>query len=167
MNWQYYPKSIHIPEHLKDVIDVFVQHEEDIKSPDNELPSNQVLSLLTESLVELGFDVEKSKKTIHKIMVPVLFGRNGRLEKSFEADAVHFNKRTVLEVEAGRGVTNYQLLKDLFQACMMQDIDYLATAVRNRYKSNQDFETVLSFFDALHASGRLRLPLSGVLVIGY
>jgi len=167
MNWQYYPKSDPVPEHLSDIIDVFVHHEEDVKSPDNELASDKVLSLLRESLVGLGFDVEKSKKAIDKITVPVLFGRNGRPEKSFEADAVNTMTHTVLEVEAGRGVTNYQFLKDLFQACMMYNIDYLAIAVRNRYRSSDDFEKVVRFFDALHASGRLRLPLAGVLVIGY
>jgi len=30
-----------------------------------------------------------------------------------------------LEVEAGRAYTNYQFLKDLFQACMMHDVQYL------------------------------------------
>ena len=167
MNWQYYPKSDRLPEHLSYLIDVFVQHEEDIKSPDNGLTSDQVLSVLRESLVAVGFDVEKSKKTIDKINVPVLFGRNGRPEKSFEADAVHAITHTVLEVEAGRGVTNYQFLKDLFQACMMYSIDYLAIAVRNKYRSSNDFEKVVTFFDTLHASNRLRLPLAGVLVIGY
>ena len=42
-----------------------------------------------------------------------LFGKNGKLEKSFEADALNTSRKTVLEVEAGRGVTNHQFLKDL------------------------------------------------------
>ena len=50
---------------------------------------------------------------------------------------------------------------------MMYNIDYLAIAVRNRYRSNNDFEKVETFFDTLYVSGRLRLPLAGVLVIGY
>lgn len=29
---------------------------------------------------------------------------------------------------------NNQFLKDLFQACMMQDVDYLVIAVRNEYR---------------------------------
>jgi hypothetical protein len=36
----------------------------------------------------------------------------------------------VLEVEAGRGVVNHQFLKDLFQACMMYEVNYLAIAIR-------------------------------------
>lgn len=46
---------------------------------------------------------------------------NGKLDKSFEADALHKELGFVLEVEAGRGVTNNQFLKDLFQACMMSN----------------------------------------------
>lgn len=71
---------------------------------------------------------------------------------------------------------NNQFLKDLFQACMMQDVDYLVIAVRNEYKiktknnmerTNYDFEEVCKFFDALYASDRLQLPLKGILIIGY
>lgn len=70
-------------------------------------------------------------------------------------------------MEAGRGVTNYQFLKDLFQACMMNNVEYLIIAVRNIYRTSKDFEKVATFFDTLYASGRIKLPLKGVLVIGY
>jgi hypothetical protein len=87
--------------------------------------------------------------------------------RSFDADAYHAETRTVLEIEAGRAFTNYQFLKDLFQACMMVDVDYLAIAVRHVYKGTKDFAKVTLFFDTLYASRRLALPLNGVLVIGY
>lgn len=61
---------------------------------------------------------------------------------------------------------NNQFLKDLFQACMMQDVEYLCIAVRNIYKKKQDFEEVCRFFDALYSSDRFNLPLKGILVIG-
>jgi hypothetical protein len=99
--------------------------------------------------------------------VPVLFGLNGKLEKSFEADAFNSTEGFVVEVEAGRGVTNYQFLKDLFQACMMHEVYYLAIAVRNIYRKNKNFEVVHRFVDTLYASNRLQLPLKGVLIIGY
>jgi hypothetical protein len=50
---------------------------------------------------------------------------------------------------------------------MMHDVLYLAIAVRNTYKGVKDFETVCKFFDTLYASNRLRLPLRGLLIIGY
>lgn len=102
-----------------------------------------------------------------KIRVPVLFGRNGVVEKSFEADAWHEKEKMVVEVEAGRGYLNNQFLKDLFQACMMHDVEYCGIAVRNRYLDSNDFENVLAFFETLYASNRLRLPLKGLLVVGY
>ena len=73
----------------------------------------------------------------------------------------------MLEVEAGRAVVNNQFLKDLFQACMMHDVSHLAIAVRNVYRSSNDFERLMKFFDTLYASNRLQLPLKGILVIGY
>ncbi len=70
-------------------------------------------------------------------------------------------------VEVGRGVVNNQFLKDLFQACMMAGVTEFAVAVRNQYRRNNDFERVRRFFDTLYASNRLKLPLDGVLVVGY
>ncbi len=167
INWQYYPKSDSAPEHMLNLIDVFKQNEVTIDSAHNTLQSPAVLSILEGGLLEKGFEVEKSKKAKDKIRVPVLFGRNGRHEKSFEVDAYQKGTNTILEVEAGRAVSNYQFLKDLFEACMMHNVDYLAIAVRKIYKQSSDFEKVITHFDTLYASGRLILPLKGVLIIGY
>lgn len=167
INWIYYPKSEELPLHLGRVVEVFESHDKQIKSPENTLKSDEVLAVIQEDLTLLGYQVEKSKKAYDKIKVPVLFGMNGKLERYFEADAFCKENKTVIEVEAGRGVTNYQFLKDLFQACLMHGVDYLVIAIRNHYRNNKNFETVRSFFDALYASGRLKLPLQGVLVIGY
>lgn len=119
----------------------------------------------------VGFAVETGKKTTEKIRVPVLYGNNGRVSEAFEADAHHVEGKFVVEVEAGRAVVNNQFLKDLFQACMMDDVDYLAVAVRNVYVAagvkNPDFERVITFFETMYASNRMKLPLRGILVIGY
>lgn len=165
--WQYYPKADKIPEHLLEIINVFEEKGEYICSDTNTLASNDVLKIVEAQLCEIGYAVEKSKRKEDKINVPVLFGRNGSLEKYFEADALNLENRTVIEVEAGRGVTNYQFLKDLFQACMMQEVEYLVIAVRNIYRGQKDFETVILFLDTLYASNRLQLPLKGILIIGY
>lgn len=99
--------------------------------------------------------------------MPVRFGRNGAVEKTFDADAWRRERKMVMEVEAGRGYTNNQFLKDLFQACMMHDVDYCGIAVRNLYIESKDFESVVTFLETLYASSRLQLPLKGVLIIGY
>jgi hypothetical protein len=167
INWQYFPKSNKIPSHLKSVVGAFEQIATEIDSAKNEHNSNAVLEFLREGLEQLNFEVEKSKKKVDKIHVPVLFGRNGKLEKYFEADGLNKETKTVIEVEAGRGVTNYQFLKDLFQACLMHDVEYLIIAIRNTYKKSKDFEKVTSFMDSIYVSNRLELPLKGILIIGY
>jgi len=167
INWQYYPKSDLIPDHLKNVVKVFESENKNIDSSQFQLNSDGVLENVRPGLEKLEYVVEKSKKAEDKIHVPVLFGKNGTLEKYFEADGLNSKTKSVIEVEAGRGVTNHQFLKDLFQACMMHNVDYLIIAVRNIYRTSKDFDKVISFLDTLYASDRLKLPLKGILIIGY
>jgi hypothetical protein len=167
INWQYFPKSDKIPNHLEEVVNVFEEKQTDINSEKHQYSSDEVLSHLRYGLEKINYQVEKSKKRADKIHVPVLFGKNGSLDKYFEADGLNTKTKTVIEVEAGRGVTNHQFLKDLFQASVMHDIEYLVISVRNIYRTSKDFEKVISFLDTLYASNRLKLPLSGILIIGY
>lgn len=167
IKYQYYPKSNAIPEHLLEVVTVFSEKWNEIKSEEHQYNSNKVLDIVRNGLEDFGYIIEKSKKAEDKIKVPVLFGLNGKLEKYFDADGVNLQTKTVIEVEAGRAVTNYQFLKDLFQACMMSQIEYLVIAVRITYRNNPDFQSVVAFFDTLYASARIQLPLHGILIIGY
>lgn len=167
INWQYFPKSKKLPEHLEIVIKIFKNNDSKINSENHQLNSDGVLAIIRKELSDNCYKVESSKKSAGKIKVPVLFGKNGKLEKSFEADAYSKKHKTVIEVEAGRGVTNYQFLKDLFQACMMYDVEILVIAIRNLYRSSRDFEKVANFFETLYSNNRLQLPLKGILVVGY
>lgn len=167
ISWIYYPRSDEATETALKVVKVFKAAFNKIGSESHTLSSNEVLSLISGGLTAAGFEVEKGKTSSQKISVPVLFGLNGKLEKSFDADAFNSTEGFVVEVEAGRGVTNNQFLKDLFQACMMHGVNYLAIAVRNTYRENKNFDVVHRFIDTLYASNRLRLPLKGILIIGY
>jgi hypothetical protein len=171
INHNYFLRSLKLASFLEKIVDVFKNNLSKIDSKSKTLNSNAVLKIVSSDLVEIGFEVEKSKSISGKIKVPVLFGVNGKIEKSFDADAYNPEEFVVLEVEAGRAVLNNQFLKDLFQACMMQEVKVLCIAVRNIYSySNtirKDFEEVSKFFDTLYQSNRLQLPLEGVLVIGY
>ncbi len=93
--------------------------------------------------------------------------QDNKIDKSFYADALSADGRIVIEVEAGRATENYQFLKDLFEACMMFDVEYLVLAVRNVYRTHYDFERVYSFLETLYISNRLHLPLKGILLVGY
>ncbi|MCP4593846.1 MAG: hypothetical protein GY842_24190 [bacterium] len=167
INWFFFPKSSEPAPLVKRVVASFESVADDIDSEQEGLKSNEVLQRVCPHLEKVGFQVETGKKALQRILVPVLFGQNGEPEKTFEADAYHDKEGFVVEVEAGRAVANNQFLKDLFQACMMQDVRYLAIAVRNRYRGSKDFESVARFFETLYASNRLALPLEGVLILGY
>lgn len=167
INWIYYPKSKRATPLALNIVEVFEKTASEIDSHVHFFESNDVLRKLTDKLALIGFRVERGKKKVDKISVPVLFGLQGKQEKSFDADAYHPEEGFVVEIEAGRAVVNNQFLKDLFQACMMHEVHYLAIAIRNDYNGGNDFEKVMRFFDTLYASSRLSLPLKGILIIGY
>ena len=54
---------------------------------------------------------------------------------------------------------------------MMFDIEYLVIAVLNEYTGGgvtfHDYQEVKTFLETLYVSNRLRLPLKGILLIGY
>ena len=166
--WQHFPKHSPCSDFLTRVIGCFDAVSTEIASLENVgQASNEVLAKVRRGLQELGFAVETSKTSEGKIKVPVLYVANGKIEKALEADAYHVKEKTVVEVEAGRGVTNYQFLKDLFQACVMQDVDYAVIVIRQDYRGSDDYSKVVTFIETIYASNRLILPLKGLLIIGY
>lgn len=77
----------------------------------------------------------------------------------------------MLEVEAGRGAANNADYRDLVRASLMVDADYLILAMMREYHSGaqvmRSYEQTLKRLDAIYASDRLKLPLKGVLLVGY
>ncbi len=171
MNWAYFPRSAKPTPLALEIVSAFQSHHKAIDSAAHKLHSNAVLAVVANSLESIGFKVESGKKKAEKIYVPVLYGNNGKVSKAFEADAFHPEAGFVIEVEAGRATINNQFLKDLFQACMMDEVEYLCIAVRNIYQAagikNPDFDRVVTFFETLYASNRFSLPLKGILIVGY
>lgn len=164
---QFFPRSQGINQQIREVIRCFEIESDNIKTPEFNLRSNEVLEIIRPHLEELNFICESGKTKVKKISVPVLFGYDNRIDKSFNADAVSSDGKIVIEVEAGRAVDNNQFLKDIFQACMMFEVEYLVIAVRNDYRGGNDFSKIFVFLETLYISNRLRLPLKGILLIGY
>ena len=167
LNYQLFPRSVSLTEELDNVISCFQAVYSNISSDCNELKSNDVLAILRPGLEKYGYNVEKDKTDLGKISVPVLFGVNNKIDKSFYADALSNDGRIVIEVEAGRATENNQFLKDIFQASMMHGVEYLILAVRNKYRTHEDFEIVYTFLETLYISNRISLPLKGIMLIGY
>lgn len=172
INYQFFPRSRGVTKEISTIINCFKAVDE---KKSKRLKSNEVLGLLRPYLEKNGFRVEKGKKESEKIDVPVLFGENNTIDKSFYADALSKDGRIVIEVEAGRAVFNNQFLKDIFQACMMFEVEYLVIAVLNEYnfkvngkdRTSHDYEYIRTFLETLYVSNRLQLPLKGILLIGY
>ena len=167
IQYQFFPRSRGITDEMRKIIDCFEVENEKITSDNNNLVSNDVLALLRPHLEAIGFTVESGKSLDKKIPVPVLFGVDNKVDQSFNADALNDDGKIVIEVEAGQATENHRFLKDIFEACMMFDVEYLVLAVRNQYRSHNDFNKVYSFLETLYISNRLHLPLKGILLIGY
>ena len=143
INWMHFPKNKPLDEVSAQTVKAFEAVDATIDSYTHQLKSDDLVA------------------------VPVLYGVNGKIEKAFEADGYLPAAGYVIEVEAGRAVVNYQFLKDFFEACTMVAVDKLCIAVRNKYRAFNDFDRVCKFFEAMYASNRLGIPLSGLLIIGY
>jgi hypothetical protein len=167
VNWNYFPKNARINDNLIHVIDIFNLHHNKIDSSKHQLNSNKVLECITDDLYNIGYKVESGKKKENIIRIPVLFGLNGKEIVAYEVDAYNPINKIVIEVEAGQAVINYKFLKDFFQCCMMYDVEYLCIAVRNRYRTSNDFNRVSDFFESFYISNRVKVPLKGLLIIGY
>ena len=174
INYQFFPRSQGVIPEVQVVIDCFKKIESTLDDGTHRV-SNDVLALVSSHLEKSGYVVEKGKGKDQKISVPVLFGENNSVDKSFYADAISKDRKIVIEVEAGRAVKNNQFLKDIFQACMMFEVEYLVIAVLNEYHFNisgrdtisKDYQEIKTFLETLYVSNRLKLPLKGILLIGY
>ena len=167
IRFQFFPRSTGVVKPIEDVIKAFKQVEDIISSESNNIKCDEVLAAVSPYLTDIGFKVEKDKSYKGKIDVPVLFGNNNAIDKSFYADAISSDNKIVIEVEAGRATESNQFLKDIFEASMMFDVEYLVLAVRNIYRGHDDFERVYTFLETMYISNRIKLPLKGILLIGY
>lgn len=167
IRFQFFPRSRGTNQQINNVINCFKVVEDKIDSETQNLVSNDVLAIVRPYLEEQDFKVEMGKSNEDKIDVPVLFGRDNQIDKSFYADALSKDGKIVVEVEAGQATENHRFLKDIFEACMMFDVEYLVLAVRNKYRTHDDFQRIYTFLETLYISNRLQLPLKGILLIGY
>lgn len=174
INYQFFPRSHGVTPRIRDIINCFKKVDED-REESVHLKSNEMLALVRPYLEALNFTVETGKAADEQIYVPVLFSENDQVDKYFAADALSEDHKIVIEIEAGRAVFNNQFLKDIFQASMMYEIEYLVIAVLNDYKfkvngvekCSHDYQSVKTFLETLYISSRLQLPLKGILLIGY
>ena len=172
INWSYFPKTDPLPKELNPVITIFQNHFDKIDSSKNDTNdlrkrSDEVLAIVASDFIQIGDEVETGKKKEQKVRVPVLFGHQGRETQAFEVDGYNSENRIVLEIEAGRAYTNHQFLKDIFEASVMVDVDYLVLAVRTIYKNHEDYKKITDWLETLFVTNRIKFDLKGILIIGY
>lgn len=171
-----YPRTEPPPTFVPAIIDVFKIHEERIATTALEkgLQSDGVLAVLHDDLIALGFQVESGKMKAQKIERPVFYGNNGLPTVKYEIDAYNPEWKCGLEIEAGRGWMGNAVYRDLVQAMVMVEVEYLVLAVSNTYKfkssgknvTSRDFFNAQNLADAIYGHSRFRLPYRLVL-IGY
>ena len=168
-----FPRTKSPPHFTQNIVDVFRAHEPSICTITlaKGLKSDEVLHRLCSDLQKLGFEVETGKKALEKIHRPVFFGENGQARLQYQIDAFHNEWKCGLEVEAGRGSMGNAIYRDLVQALVMVELDYLVLAVANTYKfggytPSRDYEQAVKIADALYGHSRIQMPYR-LLVIGY
>jgi hypothetical protein len=168
-HWKSYPVNRPAPEWAEGVLTSFRNTKKAIDSIENHgVSSNEALAALRPELEELGFQIEKGPNRISR---PVLFKENGGVEIEYRVDGFHPDHGIVLEVEAGRGAANNADYRDLVRTSLMVDSKFLVLAMMIEYRgggqTTRSFENARKRLDAIYASDRLKLPLDGILLIGY
>jgi hypothetical protein len=168
MEYIYFPLNESIPENFNNLIEIFSSNHKIINSinddNENRRNSDAVLKVLAPQLESVGYLVEKSKKSDDKI---AFVYKDDTVSLTFEADAFHKEHKIAIEVEAGRAWDNKQFLKDIFEACLIDDIEYMVVAVRLLYRGRNDFDKVSSWLRAIYSSKKITLSFKGLLLIGY
>lgn len=168
----HYPSRSPAPEWTGGVLAAFDTARGEIDSQEHAgVNSNAVLAAIRPSLEQAGFEVERGAAGDQRIRRPVLFGENGRPIVSYDVDAYHPGHGVVVEIEAGRGAANNADYRDLVRACLMVDARYLVIAMMLRYTAGSNvmrsYDQTRRRLDAIYASDRLKVPLEGLLLIGY
>jgi hypothetical protein len=167
--WKSYPVNLPPPPWAEGVLDTFRDVRTSIDSVKNHgVSSNGALSALRPGLKTQGFQVEDGPDRISR---PVLFKENGAVGIEYRVDGFHPQHGAILEVEAGRGAANNADYRDLVRTSLMVDSKFLVLAMMIEYRSGgkttRSYRNTRNRLDAIFASDRLKLPLDGILLIGY
>ena len=172
--WIYYPLSETPPSWASKVVSVFDQKRKALDTSNVHNKSDAALAIIRPGLERLGFSVEGGMKepTIYR---PVHFGEFGRADRKFQIDSYHPKWKVGLEVEAGRSIRGNAIYRDLIQASLVVDLDYFTLAIPQRYRfkiknreqEDRPYEFGLTLLNSIFSSSRFRLPLRGILFVGF
>jgi len=167
---QYYsfPPEVDLPDFLREIKDVFVDHEEDIDSCKDDSKgkrksSNEVLKIITLDPSKLqGWCIEKGKKRNEKNELPTFDGNGVKSEMKKNPDGWHIKHKAILEVEGPRAWVANAWSRDIVKT-MQTKQDYLVLAVRRLYRGSNDYMKIQRELKVLPE----KYHLKGILLIGY
>lgn len=172
--WIYYPRSDAPPNWVDGIVTVFKNQRTLLDTVSVHNKSDAALSIIRPGLEGLGFRVEggSQEPTIYR---PVHFGEGGNPDRQYHIDSYHPGLKVGLEVEAGRSIRGNAIYRDIIQASLIIDLDYFVLAIPQRYRFNlkkkeqedKPFDYGLTVLDAVYSSSRFKLPLRGLLFIGF
>lgn len=171
-----FPRTEPPPDFAAQLVGVFQSHEKDISTVElaKGFHSDQVLHALEKDLRDLGSEVELGKQRDQKIERPVFYGENGNPTLRYQIDGYHPVWKCGLEIEAGRAWMGNAVYRDLIQASVMVNVEYLCLAVPNSYKYqtqgrnavSKDYDNARELAEALYGHTRMRLPYR-LIKVGY
>lgn len=172
--WLYYPRWVEHEKWVDTLVDIFKKKRSKIDSSSVQGTSDEILSVIRSDLESVGFVVEGGTSS-PVIKRPVHFGEQGKPDREYQIDSYQPEKKIGLEVEAGRSTRGNAIYKDIIQTSLLVGVDYFALAVPLTYSfeskgktiTDQTYVMCKTIFDAIYSSERFRLPLKGVLLIGY
>jgi len=175
ISFMHFPSTKPAPSFIEDTVNCFSDESSSISTiKGNHHNSDGVLEHIREGLEKIGFEVEKSKKKVDKILRPITFGIDGVPDLKYEVDAYHAKWKVGLEVEAGRGTLGNAIYRNLIQGMVLTGVDHLIVAVAKEYKyksngkqhTSKDFEKCIKICSALSSHTRVELPYT-ITLIGY
>lgn len=144
-----------------EVVELSFAHHADRLGEDEVRRVPEVLDVIRANLAPFGWKLALGPRS--SAGIPVQVAPTGRLR----VDGFHSGAGAALWVETGRSWTNNAFLLHMVEAAMCPGIEHVVIAVRHTYNGQSAFDRCVEFAEMLVRSGRLELPYSSLLMIGF
>jgi hypothetical protein len=178
--WKYYPTWQPRPQWVHHVVGVIAGNRIDLDSThfigeDLHQRSPVVQAKLKQLLEPLGFVIEDpaARGLVPQLRRAVLHGEGAAMERYYDVDGWHETEGIALEIEGGKAHEGRNAVWDLIKFSLISDVRYGCILVPVHYEPRQrswspPYERIRGDFDAMYANpDRFRIPLEGLLLVGY
>jgi hypothetical protein len=148
------------PKGGKDTRDITRELERQLPAPDNATSSVGIG-------LQRGWNLETRE---HYPKMPFLYAEGDASIQSVEPDAVFVDdhdRLTLVEIEGGGALTNYRGMKDVVEALLLPNVDYVALIVPFRAHHTFPYDYYNNLVTSLYAQQIVQAHLRGLLVVGY